>query len=226
MSKSKSHTKTVSSKVMNEYMMNTLQSSWEFSARLEKRSNTSGQLFLTLFTALAGGGVVVVTAKLDEILMFKILTLDLGAIAGFGILTYVWVLASVVQQLQEGFLQFFLHKYFRDIDPAAFEKYGLSELLTFYRKVYDKNYKGPAQTAAFFSLLTLGIFNSFLLGCAAYTGWRVCNTIENIPFAFLIGIVSLVGMVIIWLIARKKIERDRATGLKIIKKHHSNQIVP
>jgi hypothetical protein len=152
----------------NEYMLSTLQRSHEFMIKVGERDQQAINFFMVLFTALGGGAIAIVTNVQNEFLKLLFLSLDLATIAGFGILTYVWIVQSIFERAQEGFFQFFLHKYFRDIDPISFQKYGLSTLLFYYRTPFAVKISQTSFNAHSVNLLLLTIFSSVLLSIASY----------------------------------------------------------
>lgn len=222
MAESDTTVKNGSNQIFDDYMMDALRSSIDWVEETRQKNQQAISYFLTLLTALVGGGVVVVTTITDEFLKLSILTLDFGLIAGFGTLVYIWMLAFITQTKQESYLQFFLHKYFRDKDPDSFTKYGLSKLLVSYRKTYDEKSSPSLSLSTSVSLLVLPVFSACLIACAGYTGWRVFTRKENILFAIIIGIVYLAVMTFIGLRTRKRIFKLYDEGLEIFKAYHSN----
>lgn len=206
--------------IFNKYIMSVLERSSNFSQSLARQGYNSIQLFLTLLTALTGGLIVVITTVDDEFLALLIVTLIFAFAAGFGILTYLWILASIFQQKQEVALRFFLEKYFRDSNPFLFEKYGLSKLLRPYSRIYDKKFFSVTGKVSVFSLLILAVFDSILLAAACYTGWLAFSKGTNLGIAAVAGIILFSVLLFLERFLQKRISIDMAVAQEIFETYH------
>jgi hypothetical protein len=206
----------------NEYMLNTLQRSHEFMIRVGERDQQAINFFMILFTALAGGAIAIVTNVQNEFLKLLFLSLDLATIAGFGILTYIWIIQSVFERTQEGFFQFFLHKYFRDIDPVSFQKYGLSELVFYYRTPYTIKISQTSFNAHSANLLLLTIFSSVLLSISSYISLILFVGETEIIIPTIIGISCASAMTIMRVILYKIVSKNQDKGRAILLKYHKS----
>jgi hypothetical protein len=208
-------------KAFKEYMLSNLQSSRNFHARLEQRNQQAINFFLAMLTALGGGAIVIITSVPDQTRSQLFLGLDFLFMAGFGLLTYFWLLVSFADGMQEGFYQFFLHKYFRDLNPDAFEKYGLSTLLTWYSQAYDKNFKSTSRFANVFTMLLLVFFTGIMGTVAIYMVMSALLGKGYLLISIGAGIASLVLMGLLWWFFFKRISKFRVIVQEIIKKNHS-----
>lgn len=205
----------------NEYMLNTLQSSRNYHARLEQRNQQTLNFFLVMLTALGGGVIAIISNVPDQAKSQLFLALDFFFMAGFGLLTYFWILTSFADGMQEGFFQFFMHKYFRDMDPVAFEKYGLSALLTWYNQAYDKNYRSSTRVANTVTLLSLALFTGIMFAVAIYMALSSFLGKGYILVSIGTGVASLAIMGLVWRAFLKRIAKFRAIVQGIIKQNHS-----
>jgi hypothetical protein len=212
--------KRTTSQAFHDYMLLELQLSVDNSKRIDNRSEKVIDLFLALFTALAGGGVVVLTTVQDRFLASSILALDLILITGIGILTYVWVLVAIIQRHQERIIRYHIQRYFQDLDPAKFEKYGRGIVLNAYRTVLE-NRKFILKDANFnfarsVSLLILVIFNGTTAGGAMYAGWVALVGSENILLSIAIGILCVVTLIVMWGMTLRSLQKSRVASQKIL----------
>ena len=204
------------SKVFDQYMMDSLQSSREYSARLEQRIQQAVNFYLALLTALLGIGFVVIAGEHSERLRNLLLTINLAVVAVVGFLTFIWILVTVVQGVQEGIFQFFLHRYFRDKNPSAFDKYGLSSMLVWYRRSLDTSYAPAAFFAKNMTLLSLCLFNSIVSGITAVLGWHSLYH----EYAYLPGAVAFVMVLLmhagIWRTGNRAVDKFWSSSKRII----------
>jgi hypothetical protein len=147
-------------------MMHMLQSSEDHTKGLSALKQQIVNFYIAIFTALIGGGVLVATTVTDAPLKFSILALDLIITVGIGILSYIWILNITVTAVREGFFRVFLYRHFHDLNPSAFTKYGLSDLLNWYTRAFNR--RNFIQAADLVTLLSLAIFSSCLLAGAGY----------------------------------------------------------
>ena len=82
----------------DKYMMYSLESSQKYSMLMKQRIQQTINYFLGIFTALVGGGVVVLTTVKVESLKLSILTFDLAIMVGVGTLGSVAVRRGVALQ--------------------------------------------------------------------------------------------------------------------------------
>jgi hypothetical protein len=200
------------------YMMASWEQSVRNSMRLESRGDRAIQLFLTLFTALAGGGVVAATTVQDAGLKYTILALDLVAITGMGALTYAWVLASTLEQNKEWVQRFHIQRFFHDLAPDVMQKYGRDLVLQLYQDaLYRKGiFLGGMSAAVSFSLIVFAIFDSLTAVAAVYMGLLALIGTATLLLPVIVGILCLsASLAALWL-GLKDLQRYRDAGRKIV----------
>src|SRR5262245_22890654 len=97
----------------NSYMLFKLQSSSAFVEHLEQRNQQAINFYIVLITTLIGGGVVAIATIPDLPLKLSIVAFDILFMGAYGMLTYIWLLATITEEIHESFIQSFLYKYFR-----------------------------------------------------------------------------------------------------------------
>jgi hypothetical protein len=208
----------------NQYMMHMLQSSEDHTKSLSALKQQIVNFYIAIFTALIGGGVLVATTATDDLLKSSILALALIITAGIGILSYIWILNTLVAAVREGFFRVFLYKYFRDLNPLAFAKYGLSDRLNWYTRAFNR--RNFLQAADSITLLSLGIFSSCVLAGAGYFCSSAIAGVGNILFSFVIGLACFIVAMTLWLLALKKMREFQKTAYELFEKYHSEHNAP
>jgi len=209
-----------SAHVLDDYMLKLLEHSIDNSKRHEERSDKAIQLFMALFTALAGGGVAILTGVQDVILKSSILAFDLMVMTGFGVLTYIWVLSSSVTREMDWMERYFLYKYFHDQAPSIFEKYGQTvySLNVYLPTLQSKSTQSPLVIASSVSLATLIIFNSETSAGVGYTASLALSGVGSVPIAIIAGAICAAALVVIWWVAWKNSQANKAEGQKVLKR--------
>jgi hypothetical protein len=226
-----SEKKIESAHVLDDYMLKLLEHSINNSKRHEERSDKAIQLFMALFTVLAGGGVAILTSGHAVTLKLSVLAFDLSVMTGFGVLTYVWVLSSNVTREMDWMERYFLFKYFDDRDHSNFEKYGQTAYsLDVYRPTFeDKSAQSPLVIASSFSLAALVIFDGVACAGAVYTGLLALG-IGSMPLAIALaiagGILCAVVLIFFWRLAWKNSQTNKTKGKEILKHHKSSPPKP
>jgi hypothetical protein len=206
----------------NQYMMHMLQSSEDLTKSLGPLKQQIVNFYIAIFTALVGGGILVATTVTDTSLKFSILALDLIITAGIGMLSYIWILNIAVSAVREGFFRVFLYKYFRDLSPSVFEKYGLEDSLTWYTRAFSR--RDFIQAADLVTLFALAMFSSCLLAGAGYFLSSVATVGGgNILFSVGIGLACLVTTIALWLLAVKKMRAHRDTAHELFEMYHGDR---
>ena len=214
-------TNNQSGKIFDEYMINALQRSSDYTQRMVRQGYNAIQLLLTLLTALTGGLIIVITTVGDQFLTLLLVTLLVGFAAAFCALTYMWILALTFQEKRERIVRFFLEKYFRDINPFLYEKYGLSELYGLHNGIKQQQNFLPADEASFLSLLALAIFSSLLLSISIYTGWLAITNLRNVLLPVTIGTIFFIVLFAIERYLQKQIKKEFKNAQIILQTYHS-----
>jgi len=223
------------SQAFHEYILNRLENTSDYRARLEIRNQQAINFFLVMLTALGGGGIVIYTKNaIDPISKLLLLGLVLLVMAGFGFLTFMWILTSGAEGIRMVYIQFFLHKYFRDMDLNSFNKYGLSSKLThWYWWDFDNNYRPDLPPANKITLLVLAgitdIMFAFAVGICVYAETSKLPSIANIIIAVGAGVGVAVAYAMStkgrWKAAFQEIANLHDEMLTIIKDYHSENPV-
>ena len=210
----------LSQEAFDQYMLASLQRSSEFTHRLKQESYSSIQLFLTLLTGLAGGIIVIFTTVDDDFLKFSLMGIIFLFAAGFGTLTYLWLLSSYAYAIGEQTLRFFLEKYFRDLNPEAFDKYGMTILLLPYSQFQEKGFFSPARRTSFLSLYILAFFASLLMTSAGFMGsWAITGS-WNLLFPILLGILWFIILIAIERFYDRRVKQKSKRAYEIFTNHH------
>jgi hypothetical protein len=163
-----SNDKSQDNPIFQQYMLNELQFSIDNLKRMEERSSKAIDLFLALFTALSGAGIVVFTNVKDIFQLSSIIAFIATMVTGLSFITYVWLLYSSVSIQEERIVKYYLHKYFQDMEPETSRKYGRTIVLDNYLRYLEKGVN--LDFARFASLSSLIMLGGLSLAVAIFEG--------------------------------------------------------
>jgi hypothetical protein len=208
-------------KAFNQYMMAALQRSSDYSQDMLRQSYNAIQLLFTILSALAGGLILTLTTVTDVYLFHSIAGLIFLFASGFGTLTYVWLVTLIFQQRKESLIRFFLEKYFHDLNPNDYQKYGLSKLFVPYRRYIDESIFSPGKITSL-SLISLAIFSSLMLSISSSFGLLLLLITKNnmIQMSILSGLILFVILIVVDRTHQKALKRDYDLANEIFLTYH------
>ena len=188
-----------------QYMLSSLEHSVENSKRIEGRADRAIDLFLAIFTALVGGSIAVMLTAQDQTLKTTAICFILLTATGIGTLTYIWVLAAIIQAADERVVRYFLHQYFKDLNPDPFKKYGRAIVLDNYNPAIIG--KGNFTFARSAVLVALICFVCVVFIGSVYAGWIAFTGFESFVAAILAGIFLLILLTAMWMLAERQLKK-------------------
>lgn len=205
----------------NQYMLNTLERSSDYTYHLKQQTQNTIQLLLSLITALIGGTIVIISTIDDETLKRSLISLILFAACGSSTLAYIWVLWSVYSELNERPIRFFLEKYFRDINPIAYEKYGLSRVFGPYYRLQDQmEFLGLGKSRSI-SLYALAFLASVVISAAVYTFGSFLLPTWRIIISIGFGVSWCIALVFAERLLRYRVKNSYSSAKEILDEFHN-----
>ncbi len=193
-----------------QYMLTELQMSLESSKRIENRADRSIDIFLAVFTALIGGAIAVIVTVQDQIVRASTISFILFIASGGGALTYVGLLSAIPRAAHERLVRYFIHRYFRDLSPEEFSKYGRDIVLNSHaNSIYGKNNFGFVRSGF---LLILMLFTCAAFTGSVYMGWIAVTGFLNVPTSMIAGILLFLVLTGLWVRAIREIRNIAEQG--------------
>jgi hypothetical protein len=197
-------TKSQDNQIFQQYMLNELQFSIDNSKRMEERSTKAIDLFLALFTALSGAGIVVFTTVKDAFQLSSAIAFIATMVTGLSFITYIWLLYSSISIQEERGVRYYLHKYFQDIDPKTSRQYGRTMVLGYYRKYTEKGLN--LDFARLVSLSSLIIVSGLSLAVATFEAWVVTTGYSDVWISAAAGTIWIVTLTAMGITAWRRLE--------------------
>jgi len=213
-------TKSQDNQIFQQYMLNELQFSIDNSKRMEERSSKAIDLFLALFTALSGAGIIAFTTVNDMFQLSSTIAFIAILITGLSFITYVWLLYSSVSIQEERIVRYYLHKYFQDMAPETSHKYGRTMVLDFYRHQLEEG--ANLDFARFASLSSLIILSGLSLGVAIYEGWSAITGHADVWISAAAGTIWIAMLTTMGIMAWRRLEKRKAKRRKQMLEHAEN----
>jgi hypothetical protein len=197
-----------------QYMMASHELSVETSKRVETRVDRSIDLFLALITALFGGALLILTSQQDVRTKEILISLIFFVAVGVGFLTYNWFFYGIVASREERVVRYFIHRYFKDLNPDQFRKYGRGIVLDNHFPAV-KGARGMDFSQSLFAIALL-VFKGAGFLIAVHLGWIGLSGQENYFPAIIAGIMIVGLSVVIWMRSARNFHRISEKGKKVL----------